>query len=170
MRPSFPFDEVVDDFVGLLASSSVDRAGSRVQDFFNFVIFIVINQVEWWWRRGFLIRECRRDIWGQELLVEAWVNLPVRRELQLVSGGSSLVKDHEWSNVLVVELLLWSWEMEIGGVQPDLVADAVIVGGLLLLVVLHFHVVGGILEGIAGLFVNLRHCRGEFCCCRVCEW
>ncbi len=28
--PSLPFDEVVDDFVRFLASSTVDRAGSRV--------------------------------------------------------------------------------------------------------------------------------------------
>ncbi len=80
-RPSFPFDEVVYDFVQFLASSSADRAGSRVQDFFDFEFLLVIDEVGRRCGRYFLIREGRRDVRGQELLVEAWVNLPMRWEL-----------------------------------------------------------------------------------------
>ncbi len=49
-------------------------------------------------------------------------------ELQLISGCSSLAFDHEGADALVVELLLWSWEVEVSGVQPDLVADLVVAG------------------------------------------
>ncbi len=35
----------------------------------------------------------------------------MRRELELVGGGSSLVKNREGANVFVIKLLLWSWEV-----------------------------------------------------------
>ncbi len=81
MRPSFPFDEIVNDIVRFLASSATDRAGSRVQDFFDFEFLLVIDEVGRRQRQDFLIGEGRRDVQSQKLLVEAWVDLPVRREL-----------------------------------------------------------------------------------------
>ncbi len=81
MSPSLPFDEVVNDFIGLLASSSTDCAGSRVQDFFNFIVLFIIDQVGRRWQWDFLIRECWQDVRGQQFLVEAWMNLPVRQKL-----------------------------------------------------------------------------------------
>ncbi len=80
-RPSFPFDEVVNDFVQFLTSSTVDRAGSRVQDFFDFEFLLVINELGRRCGRDFLIREGRQDVRGKQLLVEARVNLPVQWEL-----------------------------------------------------------------------------------------
>ncbi len=64
VRPSFPFDEVVNDFVGLLALSTVDRAGSRVQDFFDFELLLVIDEIGRRCRQNFLIREGRRGRTG----------------------------------------------------------------------------------------------------------
>ncbi len=66
-----PLDEVVNDFVRLLASSSADRAGSRVQDFFDFELLLIVDEIGR--RRGwdFLIREGQQDVRGKELLVEA---------------------------------------------------------------------------------------------------
>ncbi len=168
--PSFPFDKVVYDFVGFLASASLDSAGSRVQDFFDLEFFLVIDEVRWWWRQYFLIRKSQQGVRGQELLVEAQVNLPMRWELQLVGGSSCLVEDLEGPDALVIKLLLGSWKVEVGSVQPDLVADLVVTHRSLFLVILSFPVVGGLLEGIASLFVDLRHGRGKFCHCGVHEW
>ncbi len=42
-------------------------------------------------------------------------------------------------------------------------------GSMFLFVILHLHVVSGLLKGIVGLFVNLGHGHCEFCGCRVCE-
>ncbi len=125
-RPSLPFDEVVDDFVRFLASSTADRAGLRVQDFFDFELLLVIDEVGRRHGRDFLIRESQRDVRGQELLVEAQVNLPVQWELQLVGGCSRLAFDHEGADMLVIKLLLGSWKVKVGGIQPDLVADLVV--------------------------------------------
>ncbi len=127
-RPSFPFDEVVNDFVGFLASSATDRAGSRVQDLFDFKLLFIVNKVGRRWRRYFLVREGQRDVRGQELLVEARVNLPMHRELQLVGGCSHFLYYREGTDVFVIELLLRSWKVEVGGIQPDLVADLVAAG------------------------------------------
>ncbi len=41
--------------------------------------------------------------------------------------------------------------------------------GSFLLVILHLHVIGGFLEGIASLLVDLRHDRCEFSGCGICE-
>ncbi len=116
VHPPLPFDEVVNDFVRLLASASMNHAGSRVKDFFDFIIFIVIDQVRRWQRWGFLIRECQRDVQCQELLVEARMNLPMRRELQLVGSGSCFVKNREGADVLVIELLLGLREVKVSSV------------------------------------------------------
>ncbi len=83
--------------------------------------------------RDFLIREGRRDVRGQELLVEARVNLPVWWELQLISGGSHLFENREGTDAFVVELLLWLRKVEVGGVQPDLVTDLVLRDAVFLL-------------------------------------
>ncbi len=85
------------------------------------------------------------------------MNLPVRRELQLVGSGSCLVEDREGADLFVVQLLLWSWEAKIGSIQPDLVADLVVVHFLFLLVVLLFHVFSGFFEGVTRFGVDLGH-------------
>ncbi len=94
----------------------------------------------------------------------------MRQELQLVGSGSSLVENREGSDVLVIKLLLGSRKVKVGSVQPHLVANLIVTGGAFLLVVLHFHVVGGFFQGITSLLVDLRHGHGEFCGCRVREW
>ncbi len=98
------------------------------------------------------------------------MNLPVRREFQLVSGGSGLVENLEEADALIIALLLWSGEMKVGSIQPYAVSDVVVVSSALLLVVLHFHIVGGLFESIVSLFVDRRHGRSEFCGRRVREW
>ncbi len=40
----------------------------------------------------------------------------MRQEFELVCGGSSLVDDFERTDLFVVQLLLWSQEVEVGGV------------------------------------------------------
>ncbi len=60
--------------------------------------------------------------------------------------------------------------MEIGSVQPDLVADTVVVSGSLFLVILCLHIGRSLLECVASLFLNLRHGCCELCCSRIREW
>ncbi len=161
--PSFPLDKVVDDFVRLLASPTADRAWSRVQDFFDFELLLIVDEI--WRRRGrdFLIREGRRDVRGQELLVEARVNLPMLGKLQFVGGSAYLVDDCEGADALVVELFLGSWKVEVGGIQPDLIADLVVARVHLSLVVLVFHIGRGLLKHFTGFSMNVAHCRYEVC-------
>ncbi len=162
--PSFPFDEVVDDFVRLLASSAADRAGSRVEDFFDFELLFIIDEIGRRRGRDFLIREGRQGVRGQELLVEAWVNLPMRWKLQLVGGSAYLVEYREGADALVVELLLRSREVEVGRIQPDLVADLIIAGVRLLLVVLALHIACSFLKCVAGFSMNIAHRHYELRC------
>ncbi len=72
--------------------------------------------------------------------------------------------------MLVIKFLLRSREVKIGSVQPYSVADLIVSGCSLLLVVLSLHIVSGLFEGIASLLVDLRHGCCEFCGCRVHEW
>ncbi len=164
VHPSFPLDKVINDFVGFLALSTADRAGSRVQDLFDFKFLLIIDEVGRRWRQYFLIREGQRDVRGEQLLVEAQVNLPVCGELKLISSCSDLFKDREGADVLVVELLLGSWKVEVGGVQPDLVADLVVARCRLLLVILSLHVARSLLKRVAGFTMNIAHRRHEFFC------
>ncbi len=101
----------------------MDRAWFRVEDFLDFELLLIVDKFGR--RRGWnlLIGEGRRDIRGKELLIEAWVNLPMCGELQLIGGGSRLVKDYEGADALVVELLLWLREVEVCRIQPDFVTD-----------------------------------------------
>ncbi len=68
------------------------------------------------------------------------MNPPVLWELQLISCHPDLINDREGADALVVELLLGSWKVEVGRVQPDLIADLVVAGVRFLLVVLTLHV------------------------------
>ncbi len=79
-----------------------------IKDFFDFEFFFTIDQVGRWWRREGLIREGWRCVWCQQLLIESWVDFPMRREFELVCGGSSLVDDFKRTNLFVIQLLLWS--------------------------------------------------------------
>ncbi len=90
------------------------------------------------------------------------MNLPVLREFQLVSGCSRFAFDHEGADALVVELLLGSWKAEVGGVQPDLIADLVVAQRRFLLVVLMLHVGCGLLKRISCFSMNIAHRRHEF--------
>ncbi len=64
-HPSFPFDEIVDDIVRFLASSAMDRVGSRVQDLLDFEFLLIVDEVRRRRRQDFLIREGRRDVRGE---------------------------------------------------------------------------------------------------------
>ncbi len=105
----------------------------------------------------FLIRECWQDVRRQELLVEVWVDLPVRWQLELVGGSSSFVKDLEGSNSLVVEFLLGLEKVEVGSVQPYMVSDLIVPHVALLFVVLSFHPPSGFFQHILGFLVDLGH-------------
>ncbi len=85
----------------------------------------------------------------------------MRREPQLVSGGSCLFEDREGADALVVELLLWSREVKVGRVQPDLVTDVVVARRRFLLVVLTLHVGCSLLKRLAGFSMNVAHHRDE---------
>ncbi len=63
--------------------------------------------------------------------------------------------------MLLVELLLGSWEVEVGGIQPDLVADLVVMRRHLSFVVLTLHVGCGLLKRIAGFSMNVTHHHHE---------
>ncbi len=93
--------------------------------------------------------------------------LPVRWELQFVSGRSCFFYDYEGADALVVELLLGSWEVKVGGIQPDLVADLVVAGCCLSFVILSLHVGCCLLKCIAGFSMNVAHCRHEFFRCWI---
>ncbi len=49
-------------------------------------------------------------------------------------------------HLLVCELLLWSWEIKIGRVEPNLVSYLVLNCWAFLLVILGFHLIGGFFE------------------------
>ncbi len=155
--PTFPLYKVIDYFVHLFSLSPTDRAGFRVKNVFDFKFFFVINQVGWRWRQDFLIREGWQDIRGQKLLIEAWVDLPMRRKLQFIGGGSCLIENHEGADTFIVELLLWTGKVKVGGIQPDLVADLVVARVLLLLVVLLLHVGSRLFKGVTGFGMDLGH-------------
>ncbi len=65
VRPSFPFDEVVDDVIRLLSLSTADRAGFRVEDFFNLELLLIVDELRRRRGRYFLIREGRWNVRGQ---------------------------------------------------------------------------------------------------------
>ncbi len=44
------------------------------------------------------------------------MNLPVHRKFQFVGGSAYLIDNREGANALVVELLLGSGEMKVGGI------------------------------------------------------
>ncbi len=94
----------------------------------------------------------------------------MRQELEFVCSSSSLVENREEADVFVVKLLLGLWEVEIGGIQPYLIAYAIIACGALLLIVLCFHVVSSLFKSVASFLVDLGHGRCEFGGCRICEW
>ncbi len=104
---------------------------------------------------------------GKQLLIEAWVNLPMRWELQFVGSCSCFVYDHEGADALVVELLLGSWKVKIGGVQPDLVADLVVTRCHLPFVILSLHVGHHLLKRVVGLLMNIAHRCYELLCCWI---
>ncbi len=85
----------------------------------------------------------------------------MRGELQLVGGSSHLLEDHEGADVLVVELLLGTWKVEVGGVQPNLVADLVVARCRFSFVVLSFHVGRCLLKRFVGFSVDVAHRRNE---------
>ncbi len=167
--PSLPFDEVVHGLPGLLSLSSSQSSWSRIENFFDLEFFFIIDEVGWR-RQEFLIRECRRDIRGQELLVEARMNPPVWWELQLVCRGSCFFDDFERSHALVVELLLQARETEVGRVKPYTISDLEVSRHTFSFVVLRFHSSSRFGEGRLGLFVNDRHCLGEVGGGGIREW
>ncbi len=57
--------------------------------------------------------------------------------------------------------------MEIGRIQPDLVADLIVARCSLSLVVLAFHVVRGFLKRISGFPMNVAHYGNEIGCRRI---
>ncbi len=84
----------------------------------------------------------------------------MRGKLQLISSSSCLIEDRERADALVVKLLLWPWEVKIGRVQPDLVADLIVARRPLLLVVLALHVGCCLPQRFAGFPMNVAH-RGD---------
>ncbi len=48
-------------------------------------------------------------------------------------------------------------KVEVGSIQPNLVANLVVMGRSFLLVVLHFHPLGGFVERFTSFLVNLCH-------------
>ncbi len=57
--------------------------------------------------------------------------------------------------------------MKVGGVQPDLVADLVVVGCHLLFVILSLHIGRSLLKRVLRLSMNVAHRRHEFLCCWI---
>ncbi len=55
--PSFPFDEIVNDFVGFLSASPADRSGFRVEYFFDLELLLVVNELGRGRGRYLLVRE-----------------------------------------------------------------------------------------------------------------
>ncbi len=94
----------------------------------------------------------------------------MRWELKLVGCSSSLVENLEGADVLVIKLLLGSWEMKVGSVQPYAISNVVVSGSALLLVVLCLHIARSPFQGVVGLFVDLQHGRCEFGGCGIHEW
>ncbi len=60
VRPSLPLDKVVYDFVGFLALSTTDHAGSRVQDFFDLELLLIVDEIGRRRGWGFLIGKAGR--------------------------------------------------------------------------------------------------------------
>ncbi len=88
------------------------------------------------------------------------MNPPVRRELQLVGGGSGFFENFKRSDMFVVKLLLGSRETKIGRVEPDVVSDLIVSGGTLSFVVLRLHPSCRFVKSLLGLFVDDHH---SFC-------
>ncbi len=89
------------------------------------------------------------------------MNLPVYGELQLVGGSSHLFYDGEGTDAFIVELLLWSREVEVGGIQPDLITDLIIARRRFLFVILALHATCGLLKCFASFSMNVTHRHNE---------
>ncbi len=88
----------------------------------------------------------------------------MRGELQLISSCSTFSRIVKGPTRLSSSFSLWSWEVEVGRVQPDLVTDLVVARRRFLFVVLSFHVGRCLLQRVAGFSMNVAHRRYELLC------
>ena len=63
----------------------------------------------------------------------------------------------EGADLLVVELLLGTGKMEVGGIEPDFVSGLVLNGFLLLLVILGLHLFRSFDQSSFGLGMDILH-------------
>ncbi len=72
--------------------------------------------------------------------------MPVGWEFESVSRRPFLCCDYEGARSLVCKFLLWSWEVKVGCVEPNLVSYLIFDCQAFLFAILGFHLVGSFLE------------------------
>ena len=153
------------------AITTSDNPG--VNDGLYFISFLPINHLRrGFWRIG-LIAEGRRNVGREERFVEYVVRLPSLGNVKTVCGCTNLLENLERSIASLVECGGWSFGLEVGNLEPNLITNFVVVSVLAMPIIDLLHCLLSLAKRGCNLFVNLLEMLGVRCGCWYvirCAW